>query len=114
MSLLLPSRGSDRRLAWPLQSRTNLPPPLTPATVRRYKSGDLISAPASAAKRKGATVTRRGLAASGTDTRGSADEGESEGESEGDREHKSTGDPGGSKDLQDIREMLDESEKPTE
>jgi hypothetical protein len=38
-------------------------PPPTPTTVRRYKSGALISAPTSAAKRSGATVTRRALAA---------------------------------------------------
>jgi hypothetical protein len=85
-------------------------PPVTPATVRRYKSGALISAPTSAAKRRGATVTCRALAASDTDTGESAGEGENEGESK----RKGTGDPRGSEDLQDIREMLDEAEKPTE
>jgi hypothetical protein len=85
------------------------PPPITPATVRRYKSGALIFAPTSAAKRSGATVTRQALAASDTDTGESAGEGESEGESR----RKGTGDPRGSEDLQDIREMLDEAEKPT-
>jgi hypothetical protein len=46
-------------------------PPLgsPPATVRRYKSSALISAPTSAAKKRGATVTRRVLAASDTDAR---------------------------------------------
>jgi hypothetical protein len=43
-------------------------PPPTPATVRRYKSGALISAPTPAATRSGATVTRRALTASDTDT----------------------------------------------
>ena len=84
------------------------PPPVTPATVRRYKSGALISAPTSAAKRSGATVTRRAFAASDTDTGESAGEGEGEGEGK----RKGTGDPRGSEDLEDIREMLDEAEKP--
>ena len=83
-------------------------PPPTPATVRRYKSGALISAPTSAAKRSGATVTRRAQAASDTDTGESAGEGEDEGK------RKGTGDPRGSEDLQDIKEMLDEAEKPTD
>ena len=86
-------------------------PPPTPATVRRYKSGALISAPTSAAKRSGATVTRRALAASDTDTGESAGEGENEGENEDENEgggkRKGTGDPRGSEDLQDIREMLE-------
>jgi hypothetical protein len=86
------------------------PPPVTPATVRRYKSGALISAPTSAAKRSGATVTRRALAASDSDIGESAGEGESESESR----RKGTGDPRGSEDLQDIREMLDEAEGPIE
>ena len=86
------------------------PPPVHPATVRRYKSGALISAPTSAAKRSGATVTRRALAASDSDIGESAGEGESESESR----RKGTGDPRGSEDLQDIREMLDEAEGPTE
>jgi hypothetical protein len=86
------------------------PPPATPATVRRYRSGALISAPTSAAKRSGATVTRQALAASDTDTGESAGEGESEGEGK----RKGTGDPRGSEELQDIREMLDEADKPTE
>ena len=90
------------------QGRTS-PLPVTP-TVRRYKSGALISAPTSAAKRRGATVTCRALAASDTDTGESAGEGENEGGSK----RKGTGDPRGSEDLQDIREMLDEAEKPTE
>ena len=85
------------------------PPTPTPTTVRRYKSGALISAPTSAAKRSGATVTRRALAASDTDTGESGGEGENEGEGK----RKGTGDPRGSEDLQDIREMLDENEKPT-
>ena len=38
----------------------------------------------------------------------------SEGESEGESKHKGTGDPRGSEDLQDIREMLDEADKPTD
>ena len=86
------------------------PPPVTPATVRRYKSGALISAPTSAAKRSGATVTRRALAASDSDIGESAGEGESESESR----RKGTGDPRASEDLQDIREMLDEAEGPIE
>ena len=86
------------------------PPTVTPATVRRYKSGALISAPTSAAKRSGATVTRRALAASDSDIGESAGEGESESESR----RKGTGDPRGSEDLQDIREMLDEAEGPIE
>jgi hypothetical protein len=78
------------------------PPPVIPATIRRYKSGALISAPTSAGKRSGATVTRRalGLAASdtdNTDTGESAGEGESEGEGKG----GGSGDPRGSEDLQD-------------
>jgi hypothetical protein len=85
-------------------------PPVTPATIRRYKSGALISAATPAAKRSGATVTRRAFAASDTDTGESA--GEGEGEDEGQR--KGTGDPRGSEDLEDIREMLEEAEKPTE
>src|SRR4051794_34891771 len=56
------------------------PPPVTPATVRRYKSGALTGESA----------------------------GEGEGEGEGKR--KGTGDPRGSEDLEDIREMLDEAE----
>jgi hypothetical protein len=64
----------------------------------------------SAAKRSGATVTRRALATSDTDTGESAGEGESEGEGK----RKGTGDPRGSEDLQDIREMLNEAKKPTE
>ena len=91
------------------QGRTS-PLPVTPATVRRYKSGALISAPTSAAKRRSATVTCRALAASDTDTGESAGEGENEGWSK----RKGTGDPWGSEDLQDIREMLDEAEKPAE
>ena len=83
---------------------------LQPATVRRYKSGAHISAPTSAAKRSGATVTRRAFAASDTDTEESAGEGEDEGESK----RKGTGDPRENGDLQDIREMFDETEKPTE
>ena len=86
------------------------PLPVTPATARRYKSGALNSTPTSAAKRRGATVTCRALAASDTDTGESAGEGENEGGSK----CKGTGDPRGSEDLQDIREMLDEAEKPTE
>src|SRR2546423_8053066 len=86
------------------------PPPVTPATVRRYKSGALISAPTSAAKRSGATVTRRAFAASDTDTGESAGEGEGEGEGK----RQGTVDPRASEDLEDIREMLDEAEKPTE
>jgi hypothetical protein len=86
------------------------PPPPTPTTVRRYKSGTLISAPTSAAKRSGAIVTRRALAASDTDTRESAGEGENEGEGK----RQGTGDPRGSDDLQDIREMLNENRKPTD
>jgi hypothetical protein len=52
--------------------------PPTPTTVRRYKSGALISAPTSAATRTGATVTRRAFAASDTDTGESAGEGDGE------------------------------------
>jgi hypothetical protein len=89
----------------------NEPPPSpAPTTVRRYKSGALISAPTSAVKRSGAIVTRRALTASNTDTGESACEGENEDEGK----RKGTGDPRGSKDLQDIREMLDENEKPTD
>ena len=86
------------------------PPPVTSATVRRYKSGALISAPTSTAKRSGTTVTRRALAASDTDTGGSAGEDKSEGVGK----RKGTGDLRGSEDLQDIREMLDGAEKHTE
>ena len=85
-------------------------PPVTPATVRRYKSGALISAPTSTAKRSGTTVIHRALAASDTDTKESA--GEDKSDDEGKR--KGTGDPRGSEDLQNIREILDETEKLTE
>jgi hypothetical protein len=81
-------------------------PPPTPRTVRRYKSGAVISAPTSAATRSGATVTRRALAASDTDTGESAGEGEGEDEGEG-----KGGDPRGSEDLQDIRDILNEAEE---
>jgi hypothetical protein len=55
------------------------PPPVTPVTVRRYKSGALISA-RPPPQRGAVPVTRRALAARDTDTRESAGEGESEGE----------------------------------
>jgi hypothetical protein len=74
--------------------------------VRRYKSGAVISAPTSAATRSGATVTRRALAVSDTDTGESAGEGEGEGEDESEG-----GDPRGSEDLQDIRDILNEAEE---
>jgi hypothetical protein len=83
-------------------------PPPTPTTVRRYKYGAVISAPTSAATRSGATVTRRALAASDTDTRESA--GEGEGDSQGKGKRKG-GDPRGSEDLQDIRDILNEAKE---
>jgi hypothetical protein len=87
------------------------PRPLsTPATVRRYRSGALISAPTSAATRSGATVTRRALAASDTDTGESAGEGEGEGKGKDPRGK----DPRGNEDLQDMKEMLNEAEKRTD
>ena len=89
-------------------------PPPTPSTVRRYRSGGaIIVAATSAAKRSGATVTRRAQAsASDTDTAESGGEGNSEGEGEGEGEGIS--DPRGSEDLKDLKEMLDEAEKPTD
>jgi hypothetical protein len=81
-------------------------PPSAPTIVRRYKSSALISAPTSAAKRSGATVTRRALAASDTNTGESASEDKSK--------RKGTGDPRGSEDLQDIREILNKVENPTD
>jgi hypothetical protein len=55
-------------------------PPAISMIVRRYKSGTLISASTSAAKRSGIIITRRDLTASDTDTGESAGEGENEGE----------------------------------
>jgi hypothetical protein len=78
----------------------------TPATVRRYKLGTLISAPTFAAKRSSAIVTRLAQAVNDTDIA------ESAGESKGERKDKGSGDPKDSKDLQDIKEMLNEAEKP--
>jgi hypothetical protein len=84
-------------------------PPATPAIVRRYRSsGAVIAAATSAVKRSDTTVTRRAQAnASDTDT------GESAGEGEGEDKGRGTGDPRGSEDLQDIKEMLNEAEKLT-
>ena len=83
--------------------------PVTPATVRRYKSDALISAPTSTAK-SGTTVIHRALVTSDTDTKESA--GEDKSDDEGKR--KGTGDPRGSEDLQNIKEIFDETEKLTE
>jgi hypothetical protein len=57
-------RGPISSKAAPIKAESSIkseikdkpPPPVTPATVRRYKSGALISALTSAVKRSGATV----------------------------------------------------------
>ena len=99
-----PRKRQKATKAEPLMKSEIKDEPLTPATVRRYKSGALISAPTSAATRSGATVTRRALAASDTDTGESAGESAGEGQGQG-------GDPRGSEDLQDIRDILNEAEE---
>jgi hypothetical protein len=65
---------TESQLEWPMPQKIKAeplikseikdepPPTVTSATVRRYKSGALISVPTSAAKRSGTTATHRARA----------------------------------------------------
>jgi len=89
--------------------------PATPLRAKRYRSGASISAPTSAAKRSGATVTRRARAVANE-----SDTGESGGEGHQDRERvggglDGEGEPQGkdSLELPDIPELIKDTEHPT-